>query len=213
MAKKTLPRGSLTNTMPTAAIQIGDGHVVHNCGDCEVEVPMGSRTIVPRFYVILRFLRLLVFRLRFPLAFSGGWWCCFCRFAFFITFCITLWCARPCGLFLEDKQCRHGIRVNGLCNFFARRHILSPVKTVRSNLHCKNTLQQNPVGRVTRWMLLTPLGQWKFGCSAPRDPAGRPPAHEGVIYAIYHESWICIRNCKRSLANRGYFWLWSGWIS
>ena len=31
--------------MPTAAIQMGDGHVVHSCGDCEVEVPMGSRTI------------------------------------------------------------------------------------------------------------------------------------------------------------------------
>ena len=31
--------------MPTAAIRMGDGHVVHNCGDCEVEVPMGSRTI------------------------------------------------------------------------------------------------------------------------------------------------------------------------
>ena len=36
---------------------------------------------------------------------------------FFITFCITLWCARPCGLFLEGKQCPHGIGVNGLCNF------------------------------------------------------------------------------------------------
>ena len=71
--------------------------------------------------------------------------------------------------------------------FFARRHILSPVKTVRSNLHCKTTLQQNPVGRVTRWMPLTPLGQCRFGCSAPQDSVGRPPAHEGVIYAIYHE--------------------------
>ena len=96
--------------------------------------------------------------------------------------------------------------------FFARRHILSPVKTVRSNLHCKNTLQQKPVGRVTRWMPLTPLGQSKFGCSAPQDPVGRPPAHEGVIYAIYHESWMCIRNCKQNLANRGYFRRWLGWI-
>ena len=97
--------------------------------------------------------------------------------------------------------------------FFARRHILSPVKTVRSNLHCKTTLQQKPVGRVTRWMPLTPLGQCKFGCSAPQDRVGRPPAHEGVIYAIYHESWMCIRNCKQNLANRGYFRRWSGWIS
>ena len=97
--------------------------------------------------------------------------------------------------------------------FFARRHILSPVKTVRSNLHCKTTLQQNPVGRFTRWMPPTPLGQWKFGCSAPQDPAGLPPAHEGVIYAIYHEGLMCIQNCKRGLANRGYFRLWSGWIT
>ena len=96
---------------------------------------------------------------------------------------------------------------------FARRHILSPVKTVRSNLHCKTTLQQKRVGRVTRWMPLTPLGQCKFGCSAPPDPVGRPPAREGVIYAIYHESWMCIRNCKQNLANRGYFRRWSGWIS
>ena len=100
-----------------------------------------------------------------------------------------------------------------MADMFARRHILSPVKTVRSNLHCKNTLQQKPVGRVTGWMPLTPLGQCKFGCSAPQDPVGRPPAHEGVIYAIYHESWMRIRNCKQNLANRGYFRRWSGWIS
>ena len=37
VAKKTLPCGTLMNTMPTAAIRIGDGHVVHSCGDCEVE--------------------------------------------------------------------------------------------------------------------------------------------------------------------------------
>ena len=29
-----------------------DGHVVHSCGDCEVEVPMDSRSIVHRFYVM-----------------------------------------------------------------------------------------------------------------------------------------------------------------
>ena len=34
--------------MTTAAIRMGDGHVVHSCGDCEVEVPMGSRTIAHR---------------------------------------------------------------------------------------------------------------------------------------------------------------------
>ena len=52
VAKKMLPCGSLTNTMPTAAIRMGDGHVVHSCWDCEVEVPMGSRTIAHRFYVM-----------------------------------------------------------------------------------------------------------------------------------------------------------------
>ena len=38
--------------MTTAAIQMGDGYVVHSCEDCEVEVPMGSRTIAHRFYVM-----------------------------------------------------------------------------------------------------------------------------------------------------------------
>ena len=41
--------------MTTAAIGMGDGHVlhvVHSCGDCEVEVPMGSRTIAHGFYVM-----------------------------------------------------------------------------------------------------------------------------------------------------------------
>ena len=52
VAKKVLPCGSLKNTMTTAAIRMGDGHVVHSCGDCEVEVPMGSRTIAHRFYVM-----------------------------------------------------------------------------------------------------------------------------------------------------------------
>ena len=52
VAKKTLPCGSLKNTMTTATIRMGDGHVVHSCGDCEVEVPMGSRTIAHRFYVM-----------------------------------------------------------------------------------------------------------------------------------------------------------------
>ena len=52
VAKKILPCGSLKNTMTTAAIRMGDGHVVHSCGDCEVEVPMGSRTIAHQFYVM-----------------------------------------------------------------------------------------------------------------------------------------------------------------
>ena len=38
--------------MTTAAIRMGDGHVVHSCRDCEVEVPMGSRTIAHRFHVM-----------------------------------------------------------------------------------------------------------------------------------------------------------------
>ena len=49
VAKKTLSFGSLKNSMTTAAIQMGDGHVVHSCEDCKVEVPMGSRTIAHRF--------------------------------------------------------------------------------------------------------------------------------------------------------------------
>ena len=52
VAKKILPFGSLKNTMTTAAIRMGDGHVVHSCGDCEVEGPMGSRTIAHLFYVM-----------------------------------------------------------------------------------------------------------------------------------------------------------------
>ena len=38
--------------MTTAAIRMGDGHVVHSCGDCEVEVPMGPRTIAHPFYLM-----------------------------------------------------------------------------------------------------------------------------------------------------------------
>ena len=52
MAKKTLPSGDLKNIMPTAAFCMGDGHVVHSCGNCEVEVPMGSRSIAHRLYVM-----------------------------------------------------------------------------------------------------------------------------------------------------------------
>ena len=52
VAKNILPRGDLKNIMPTAAIRMGDGHVVHSCGDCEVDVPMGSRCIARRFGVM-----------------------------------------------------------------------------------------------------------------------------------------------------------------
>ena len=52
VAKKISPCGDLKNLLPTAAIRMGDGHVVHSCGDCEVEVPMGSRSIAHRFYVM-----------------------------------------------------------------------------------------------------------------------------------------------------------------
>ena len=52
MAKRILTCGSLKNGMTTAAIRMGDGHVVHSCGDCEMEVPMGSRTFPHWFYVM-----------------------------------------------------------------------------------------------------------------------------------------------------------------
>ena len=52
MAKKVLPCGSLKNTLTTAAIQMGDGHVVHSCWGCEVEVLMGSRSIAHRLSVM-----------------------------------------------------------------------------------------------------------------------------------------------------------------
>ena len=52
VAKKVLPCGDLKNIMPAAAIRMGDGHVVHSCGDSEADVPMGSRGIAHRFYVM-----------------------------------------------------------------------------------------------------------------------------------------------------------------
>ena len=52
MAKEILPHGDLKSIMPTAAIRMGDGHVVHSCGNCEVDVPMGSNSIAHRFYVM-----------------------------------------------------------------------------------------------------------------------------------------------------------------
>ena len=52
MAKKILPHGDLKNIIPTAAIRIEVWHVVHSCGDCEADVPMGSRGIAHPFYVM-----------------------------------------------------------------------------------------------------------------------------------------------------------------
>ena len=52
VATKILPCGALKNILPTAAIRMGDGHVMHSSGDCEVEVPMGSRSIAHRLYVM-----------------------------------------------------------------------------------------------------------------------------------------------------------------
>ena len=52
VAKNMLPRGDLKDIMPTAAIRMGDGHVVHSCGDCEVKVPMRSRSHAHPFYLI-----------------------------------------------------------------------------------------------------------------------------------------------------------------
>ena len=52
VTKKRLPRGHLKNIIPTAAIRMGDGNVVHSCGDCEVKVPLTSRSIVHRFDVM-----------------------------------------------------------------------------------------------------------------------------------------------------------------
>ena len=52
VAKKRLPCGVLKIILPTAAIHMGDGHVVHKCGDYEVEVPMGSRSVAHGFYVM-----------------------------------------------------------------------------------------------------------------------------------------------------------------
>ena len=52
VTKKIVPRRDLENIMPTAAICMRDRHVSHSCGDCEVEVPMGSRSIAHRFYVM-----------------------------------------------------------------------------------------------------------------------------------------------------------------
>ena len=51
VAQKILPSGDLNNIMPTAAVHMGYG-VVHSCGDCEVNVPMGTRSIVPGLYVM-----------------------------------------------------------------------------------------------------------------------------------------------------------------
>ena len=46
------PCGDPKNMMPTAAIRMGDGHVVQSCGDCEVDMPMGSTSIAHRLYIM-----------------------------------------------------------------------------------------------------------------------------------------------------------------
>ena len=50
VARKPLPLGDLKNITPTAGICLGHGQLVHSCGDCEVEVNMGCRSIAHRFY-------------------------------------------------------------------------------------------------------------------------------------------------------------------
>ena len=52
VAEKSLSRGDLKNIMPTAAICMGDGHVLHSCGDCEVNVPMASTSMAHWFYLM-----------------------------------------------------------------------------------------------------------------------------------------------------------------
>ena len=52
VAKKQFPRGDSKNIMPTAAIRMWDGQVVHSCGDWEADVPMRSRSFAHRFYVM-----------------------------------------------------------------------------------------------------------------------------------------------------------------
>ena len=44
--------GDVKNIMPTAATRMGDGHVVHSCGDCEVNVPIGSSSIAHCVYMM-----------------------------------------------------------------------------------------------------------------------------------------------------------------
>ena len=52
VSKKILPRLDLKIIMPTAAIRMGNGHVVHGCGDCAVDVPMVSGSIAHWLYVM-----------------------------------------------------------------------------------------------------------------------------------------------------------------
>ena len=50
--KNILAGEDLKNVMPTAAIRMGDGHMVQSCGDCELDVPMGTRSIAHWLCVI-----------------------------------------------------------------------------------------------------------------------------------------------------------------
>ena len=52
VAKNILRRRDLKNIMPTAAIRMGDDHVVHSSADCDVDVPMRAGSIADRFNVM-----------------------------------------------------------------------------------------------------------------------------------------------------------------
>ena len=52
VTKKISPREVVKNSMPAAAIHMGDSQVVYSCGDCEVEVPIGSKSIPHTFCVM-----------------------------------------------------------------------------------------------------------------------------------------------------------------
>ena len=49
--KKPLPPEDLKNIMPTVAIRMRDSHVVHSCGDCEVDMSLGTRGMVHWFVI------------------------------------------------------------------------------------------------------------------------------------------------------------------
>ena len=52
VARKPLPPGDVKNILTTAAICMGDGDVLHSCGDWKVDVPMGSWSIARRSYLM-----------------------------------------------------------------------------------------------------------------------------------------------------------------
>ena len=50
VSAKIVPRYGLKRTMSTALFHMGEGHVVHSCGDCEVEVSMSLKRVHCRFH-------------------------------------------------------------------------------------------------------------------------------------------------------------------